>query len=155
MKILMSEVLRSFNALRAEIDGLYHEAAQLLDLSDSSFVILYSLAQNGEGCTPVEIYKNFGLSRQTVHSSIKSLIRQGIIEVRKGEGRERRIFLTGEGREIVNNRVRRVIEMENRILSAWTDEERRLLLYLYQKYRDEFREELKNIKDFAKDSASG
>lgn len=137
--ISMTNALRAFNALNAEIDGLYHRVKTRLGLSDSAANILYALLEMGEGCTPADICRSFGVTRQTVHSSIGNLVRQGILEQRPAGGRGQRLFLTEKGRILAEERVVPVIRLENAVFSRWNEEEIHELTRLLAKYRDDFK----------------
>lgn len=148
MNIPMHEELLIFNTLSSEIQGLYHDACVMLGLSDSAFNILYSLVEFGEGCTPRDIYRSFGTSRQTIHSSIANLAREEVIELRKGSGRERNIYLTEKGSRLVKERIIPLMALENDILGGWSEDERKELVRLTRKYRDDFKNGLSSLKTF-------
>ena len=137
--IKLQEEMRSFNSLQAEINGLYHDASAKLGLSDSASCILYSIVELGEGCTPREIYHRFGISRQTVHSSVSNLVKKGCLELRKSGARDQRIFLTEEGRKLVSEKVMSLFALENVLFENWTEKEKKELLRLMSKYRDDLK----------------
>lgn len=147
----LSDELRCFNLVQAEIQGLYHEACLKLGLSDSASKILYMLAAFGEGCTQRDICRHFGLSRQTVHSSIRILSAQAVILLQKDSGRVRRIFLTEKGRMLIRERIEPLINMENELLESWSDGERSSLLGLLRKYRDDLRERVATLQAWKDD----
>lgn len=154
MESSISNGQRRFNALASEIDGLYHEAASLLGLSDSAMYLLYSLAELGDGIAQRDICLLFGISRQTIHSSVSALARQGLVELHKGSGRERSIFLTEEGRKIVKERILPLIALENAVIADWSAEEWEMLLSLLRKYCDSFRAHLPMLEGILKDRDS-
>lgn len=147
--VVMNDELRSFNLVQAEIQGLYHEACVRLGISDSASQVLYSVASFGEGCTPRDVYRSFGVSRQTVHSAVSALVRKNIIFLQKGPGRERCIHLTEAGRALLRERIVPLIRLENALLGAWPEEERSGLLRLLRKYRDDLRARLPGLKPAA------
>ena len=138
--VAMNDELRNFNLALAEIQGLYHEACVRLGISDSACQVLYTVAMFGDGSsTPRDVYRSFGVSRQTVHSAVSVLVRRGILFLQKGPGRERRICLTESGRALVRERIAPLIRLENALLGGWPEEDRRALLCLLRKYRDDLR----------------
>lgn len=139
MNILIQDEQRTLNALNAEIQGLYHEACVKLGLSDSACYILYVIAERGEGCTPGDISRSFGLTRQTVHSSVNTLMSKQIIEKNKGNGRVRQLYLTEKGRTVMKERILPLIALENNVFNTWTEAEKQTLLSLMRKYCDDFR----------------
>ncbi|MDE6734524.1 MAG: MarR family winged helix-turn-helix transcriptional regulator [Desulfovibrio sp.] len=144
--VLVDDELRSFNLVQAEIHGLYHEVCAKLGISDSASYVLYTVAAFGEGCTPRDVYRNFGTSRQTIHSAVSALVREGCIFLQKGPGRERRIHLTEKGQALVRERIAPLIRLENALLCGWPEEDRRDLLRLLQNYRDDLKRRLAGLE---------
>lgn len=147
--VAMNDELRNFNLALAEIQGLYHEACVRLGISDSACYVLYTVAMFGEGCAPRDVYRSFGVSRQTVHSAIGALVRKQVIFLQKGPGRALRIHLTERGRALLRERIVPLIRLENALLGSWPEDERRDLLRLLQKYRDDLRSRLRALKPHA------
>ena len=138
--------VKEFNRLYKELDDLYHEIALGMGLSDSAFVILYTLCELGDGCLQKDICGVSFLSKQTINSSIRKLEREGLVRLRAGRGRELHIHLTETGRGLVREKILPVADMENRVFSAMTPEESRELLSLTKRYVDLFREKSKGLR---------
>ena len=47
--------LREFNRLYKRLDDLYHSLSLKMGMSDSTFIILYTIAELGDGCSQKEI----------------------------------------------------------------------------------------------------
>ena len=77
--------LREFNCLYKEVDEIYHEIALKMGISDSGFIILYALAELGDGCLQKDIAKIYYISKQTVNSSISNLKKNGYVCLRPGK----------------------------------------------------------------------
>ena len=91
--------LREFNRLYKRLDDLYHSLSLKMGMSDSTFIILYTIAELGDGCSQKEICEQVSISKQTINSSIRKLEGSGVIRLEKGtRGRELHILLT-EGRK--------------------------------------------------------
>lgn len=88
------QLFQEFLRLDHQIEEFYHELAVRLGLSDSAFQVLWSVAELGEGCTQRDICRQFFLSKQTAHSSVRKLEQEGVLMLRPGSGREVAIFLT-------------------------------------------------------------
>ena len=73
MKYKQGKHLEEFNRLYREMDQIYHGLAVKMGLSDSAFIILYTIMELGEGCLQKDIADWCSLSRQTVNSSIQNL----------------------------------------------------------------------------------
>lgn len=141
----MQVALREFNNLVGIIDALYHEAALKLGLSDSERDILYVLCNHGSGCNQSALYKETGLSRSTVNSSIRKLEQADILYLAAGTGRNTRVFLTEKGETYINETVGKLIQIENDIYLSWTPEERRIFLELNQRFADVFKERIQKL----------
>ena len=128
-----------------QIDEFYHTLAQGLGLSDSAFWVLWSLAELGEGCTQRDICRQFLLSKQTVHSSVRKLEREGVLSLRPGEGREVSLFLTDRGRELVRKKILPTMEAERTAAAGLTEAEWRAMIRLSRKWLSLFREAAASI----------
>ena len=67
------------NYLIAEMDALYHQASLKIGLSDSACIVLYTIYDQGEECLLSDIYKQSGISKQTVNSALRILEKKQII----------------------------------------------------------------------------
>lgn len=65
-----------YDPLQKELDETYHEIALLSGLSLTSYVILYSLAEEQRPITQKEICDLWSLNKQTVHSAWKNLLEE-------------------------------------------------------------------------------
>ena len=137
--------LKEFNRLYRELDGLYHDIALKCNLSDSAFLILYSIVELGDGCLQTEIAKCHSVSKQTIHTSAKNLENKGYISFQRGKGRDVFLYLTEAGKELVQEKIMPVFELENSTFMEMEDEERSQLLLLMEKYLKIFREKSMKI----------
>lgn len=51
-------------------DALHHQATLKIGMADSEMRVLYAIHENGESCLLSDIYKQSGISRQTVNSAL-------------------------------------------------------------------------------------
>lgn len=140
MKIegLTTKEMRRFNYLTSEIDVAYHEAALKLGLSDSAMQILYAICDNGEPCPLSDICKLSGISKQTINSALRKLEAEQILYLETFHGKQKRVYLTEKGRNLAEQTVARLIEIENNIFASWTKEEKEIYLELTQRYLTTF-----------------
>lgn len=125
-----------YTYLAGEINALYHEAAVKMGISDSVQNILYVICDQGSRCSQSEISRLTGISRQTIHSAIHKLERDGIVYLEQGQGRNTLVCLTEQGKDFAAEKVAPLLEAERRIWNEWTQEEQREYLRLTEKYRD-------------------
>ncbi len=126
----------------SEINNLYRMAAVKLNLSESEMNIFYVLSQ-------MSVSQKFicdftGISKQTINAAVKKLIEKKLISPLKGT-RNEKLLLTAEGKIIAEEKTGKLIKLENRILSNWTEKEKKHYVALNQKYLKELTEELKNL----------
>ena len=134
----MEVTLKEFNRIIGNINGAYHDVCIKMGISDSEFDVLYMLHNFGDGCNQSVIYRNSGLSKSTINSSIKKMEKNGFIRVEQGTGRNTKVFLTANGKELSSQTVERVIEIENQIFETWSSEEKEMFIKLNEKYLTDF-----------------
>ena len=136
MTDLVRAKLKQRNYLYSEISMLYHNIAAKQGISNSIQCILYVLCDNENSCLQSDIYKFFGLSRQTINSAIQNLENDGIIYLSKGTGRNTIVHLTEKGKLFALKKIYPLFKIEYEIFSEWSDEEQQEYLRLMEKYRD-------------------
>ncbi|MDO5422979.1 MAG: MarR family transcriptional regulator [Eubacteriales bacterium] len=145
MHFTPSSTLAEYNRLARETDMLYHTIALNAGLSDSAFLIFYTILELGEGCLQKDICDMHSVSKQTVHSSIRKLEQDGYLTLSQDTRREKKIFLTPEGRRLVNEKIVPVMEMENEILNEMSKEDCQELLRLSQEYMERLRDKIAKL----------
>ena len=134
------QLFQEFLRLDHQIEEFYHELAVRLGLSDSAFQVLWSVAELGEGCTQRDICRQFFLSKQTGHSSVRKLEQEGVLMLRPGSGREVAIFLTEKGKALVGEKVVPAMEAERAAARGLQAAEWETALRLMRKWFGLFRE---------------
>ncbi len=142
MNLKQGRELKEFNRLYRELDDIYHEIALKSGLSDSAFLILYTIAEFGNECSQKEIADYYSISRKTINSSIKKLQAEGILTLKTGHKQERYLSLTPAGEALVEKCIVPVVQMENDIFSEMEPNERNELLRLTEKYIECYRRKL-------------
>ena len=142
METISGYELKEFNRVYKEMDDLYHEIALKLGLSDSAFIILYALCEQGNGCLQKDICAQAFVSKQTINSSIRRLEKKGILFLEPGKGRDMHICLNEMGRQFVQEKIVPVVQMENSVFSGMSPIESAELLRLNRKYLEQFREKV-------------
>lgn len=145
MEIKNSKV-KEFDIVSNEIDDLYHKIAISSGISDSAFEIFYALYSLGEGITQTQIYKTAYLNKQTINSAIKNLVKNNMIYFQK-KGKENYIYLTEEGRKVIDEKIAPVDRIEKEVLEEMTDEEYQALIKLMRKYLAIFKSKISNYID--------
>lgn len=107
-------------------------------MSDSAMNILYTLCEKGDGCNQSDIYKPVGISRQTIHTAIHKLEKEGYLFLEPGEGRNKKVFLTDKGKLLSQEKVKPMMDAEDAVLESWSEQEREELIRLTKKYLEDF-----------------
>ncbi|MBS5843776.1 MAG: MarR family transcriptional regulator [Clostridiales bacterium] len=143
-KRICSKIHR-INYLNAELNALYHHASLKLGLTDSAAMVLYTIYDNGENCLLSDIYKQSGVSKQTVNSAIRKLEKERIIYLEQHSGRTKKVVLTDTGKEYVQKTVARLFDAEAAAFASWTEEEINAHIGFMEKYIDSFREQIEKL----------
>lgn len=151
MEDRVCDELREFNKIYKEFDDLWHETALHIGVSDSAFDILYSVYCLGDGCLQRDICAlSFG-RKQTINSAIQKLVKEGLLLMKQGKGREMHIFLTEAGKDFVKQKVEPLVAIENSVWEEMPPEERQELIRLTKQYVDGYRAKIrKRIADHVK-----
>lgn len=137
---------RRYNRLISEIDEVYHEVAIRQGFSDSVMAILYTLSDHDGQCRLPELIKLSGVNKQTINSALRKLEKDEIVYLEPAGGKSKRVCLTEKGFSTVHKTVDRVLEVEKKIYSSWSQEEWELYVQLTERYLYQLREEMKEIK---------
>lgn len=134
----MDAEYRSLNIIIGQINGVYHEAAVKMGISDSVLEIFYGILIYGDGCNQSVLYKNSGMGKTTVNSAIRRMEKERLLYLKAGEGRNTRVYLTEAGRELSEKTAGRLMEMEESVVLSWPEEDRRSFVSLMGRYLDQF-----------------
>ena len=113
MSILFGESLKNYNRTFLRMDEFYHNIATKSGLSDCAFWILYSICEDGDGCSQKMLCDKLSVSKQTVHSAIRKLEQDNILYLKAGKGRDKYIYLTETGKLFVEEKIAAIISIEN------------------------------------------
>ena len=139
MNYTQSRELKENNRIYREMESIYHEICVKAGISDTDFIVLYSIVEFEDGCCQREIAKQYSISRQTVNSSVKKL-------VESGKGHDKQIVLTEKGKAMAKQKIIPVMEAEAGVFMHMTEEERKKLLRLNAKYMEIFRQKVGELR---------
>ena len=147
MKKSTFEKLHRINYLGAEMDALYHQACRRLGISDSAMIVLYTIYDNGGTCLLSHIYKQSGVSKQTINSAMRKLENDGILYLEQENGRGKRVRLTSDGTDYVEKTAARLYAAECEVFSDWAGEESDTYIRFMEKFNDMFRIQIDKMED--------
>lgn len=145
MEVKQATEVRELDRLHKKVDTLYYDLAVKIGFSSSGFLILYSIAEFGDGCVQKDISERYSISPQTLSSSIRKLEKDGYLQLKRGYGRNMRLFLTPLGEQFVSRIIHPLMEAENKVFALMTPEESAMLLQLTRKYADTLADQLQNL----------
>lgn len=145
MEFKVSEKVKQLNSMLSELDNLYQTLLACSSLSDSEYIVLFSILSLGEGCLQKDIAENGFVNKKTINSTIKKLQKEGLIKLKAGKYPNMHIYLTEQGKDFVKSSVIPVIEVENTVLNKMPAEAFQTLVNGYSKYIDNFREHVNNF----------
>ena len=137
--------IRRINFLISEMESLYHLADLRLGISDSASLVLYTLYDAGGQCPLADIYKNSGISKQTINSAIRGLENEGLLYLTQYHGRAKKVVLTDKGNRFTQQTAARIRPAEQDAFASWTEEEVRTHIRLLEKYTECFRREVEKL----------
>ena len=140
MNFSITKELKEYNQIYKELNEIYHSMALKTGLSDSAFDIFYAIAVIGDGCLQRDICQMTFLSKQTIHSSVRKLEKEGYLALKKGRGRSIHLHLTSAGEALVREKVLPFIEIEEKSFEDMTLDQAHELLRLNKKYASRLRE---------------
>ena len=130
MNYTQSRELKENNRIYREMESIYHEICVKAGISDTDFIVLYSIVEFEDGCCQRKIAKQYSISRQTVNSSVKKLVQNGCVVLESGKGHDKQIVLTEKGKAMAKQKIIPVMEAEAGVFMHMTEEERKKLLRL-------------------------
>lgn len=145
MTLHLTQKQNEYNRLNKAISELYHDICVQIGISDSVFDIFYAIIVLGDGCCQKDICNYAFTSKQTIHSAIHKLEKDGFISLKSGKGREMHIFLTPKGEDFIEKNIAPVIVMENQTCSQMNAEELDTLLLLTNQYLECLRTQAKEL----------
>ena len=137
----LSRDYQRYCSLNSEIAECYHAACTRLGLSDSVMQVLYVLCLEAEPCPIGLILAESGLSKQTVHSALRSLEAGGYLRLAALDGRRKGAALTEAGKALADRTAGRMMTAEQAVFDRWAPEDREAYLELTRRFLADLRTE--------------
>ena len=129
-----ADSIEAYRAAYWDAEALYGLSAKLCGLSEMEYWILLALYEGVD--TQSVISDRLGVSRQTVNSACKVLVKKGILRMEPLENnlRVKRIFLTEDGERFMQDHLERAFRLEAEAWTRMPQAERAALVALTAKY---------------------
>ena len=147
----LSQKQNQLNRLNKALSEFYHDICVQIGISDSVFDIFYAIIALGDGCCQKDICDYAFTSKQTIHSAIHRLEKEGFLYLKSAKGREMQIFLTPKGISFSEEKIVPVIDMENQVCSGMNANELDTLLLLTEQYLCQLRAQAANLPFYIQD----
>ena len=138
MDFQINKKVKYVHKILCETEKIYQTILKHAHITDSEYVLLFSVLEMGEGCSQKDISKNTHISTKTLNSTVKKLKQQGIIELKPGKYPNMYIHLTPKGINYIKEKMLPVMETENKILENITDEDFENFVAIVTKYMNLF-----------------
>ncbi len=136
---------QQISAVSRKINSVYHDLNRKIGLSDTESTILYAIAADGN-ISQKAICSQLGLSKQTINSAVKKMINDEILEPLVGQ-RNERLVVTAKGKQIIEEKISIIVELENRIMNTWTEQDKIELVRLTEKFYKALMDECEKLAD--------
>ena len=122
--------LEEYFELYKATDTLYGQVAERSGLSAAMFWAMYTVCSMQGACTPKDICGCCAMSKQTVHSALKSLEREGYVCLQPDtrDRRSKRIVLREKGEQYLREQLLPLFRAEEEAFAAMSEAERAGLL---------------------------
>ena len=136
-----------FNRLFKRYVDIYRQAARNFDLPELSLGILYVLRENPES-TQKDLADRLLHPKQSIHSALRSLVTDGYVVLKPSEDdrRSKQIQLTEKGIALAEATSDKILCAEMNTFLAFTNDERKTLLDLYERLTTALHKEMQKIK---------
>lgn len=130
-----------------ERDSIYHNVALKYGLSDTAMWILYNVCASDEAVTQQELCRQCFFAKQTVNTTITSLIKNELVtlEVIPGTRNKKKILLTESGKVLIEEKIMPLIEAEICAYSVLSENELKTYLEMSSRLTTALREETEKL----------
>lgn len=145
MEYTFSNNMKRCNHQQGEIEAVYHDAALKFGLADSTQFILYTICYLGDNCPLSEVVRMTGISKQTINSAIRNMEKQGLLELTVATPKTKNIILTEKGKDLAEKTVLRLMQAEDELFAAWSDEDVQKYLELNERFLNDLKEKISQL----------
>lgn len=120
------------------LEQIYGQQSKKLGKSSSTISVILNISYQPSGCTQSELMARTLLPKQTINSIVKSLRKEGLVELQTipTDRRIKNIFLTSQGKKFVKQELEPASLAEQESLESLTPAEQRQFLTLFDRYLD-------------------
>ena len=116
MDYKISNKIAYLHKILCQTEKIYYSFLNDKNITDSEYVLLFSVLQLGEGCSQKDIADNTFISKKTLNSTVKKMEQEGVIKLKPGKYPNMHIFLTPKGKKYIEEKMIPIMEAEEKIL---------------------------------------
>ena len=105
MDYKVSDKAKYIYKILCETEKLYGYMLKRANITDSEYVLFFSVLEMGEGCSQKDIAENTHISTKTLNSTVKKLEQSGLIKLKPGKYPNMHIYLTPKGEKYAKEKV--------------------------------------------------
>lgn len=141
----MPSEAKRFDDIWQSIDSVYEYYAKQLGLNSTTLYLLH-IIHTSESCTQKQICDIMMLPKQTVNTIVRDYQNKGLLETTESpeDRRQKYIRLTQQGKDYCNQVLPPVAEAEAYAMAQFTEDERKMMFILMEKYSKSFTSKLLN-----------
>lgn len=116
MDYKINDKIAYLHKILCQTERIYYSFLNDKNITDSEYVLLFSILEMGEGCSQKDIADNTFISRKTLNSTVKKMEQEEIIKLKPGKYPNMHIFLTPKGKKYIKEKMIPIMEAEEKIL---------------------------------------
>lgn len=143
----IQDFIKQSDKLYMEMNSIYHNTAVKFGLSDTAMWILYLISDKDSEYTQQDLVKQCYFPKQTINTSLKSLVKNGYAELEETKGAYKRklIRLTERGQALASAATDRLKIAEINAYGSLSDNELTMYLEITSKINRILRDETDNL----------
>ena len=138
MDFKINDRVKYIHKILCETEKIYYSMLKRAQITDSEYVLLFSVLQSKEGCSQKDISDSTYISTKTLNSTVKKLEQKGLITQTPDKYPNRRIHLTPKGKQYIEEKMIPLIQAENKILENISDKDFNDFVTIVAKYLNLF-----------------
>ena len=141
------EYRSKFNGLYKECEDIYRCSAKILGISECAMWVLSILSEQEFPPTQRQLCEQLSQPKQTIHSTIASLEKQGLVRLSPvaGNRKEKQVVLTADGKQYIAIKIKPLINVEQEIFIEMGKKDSNEYLRLMQKYITIYRTRMESV----------
>jgi len=147
MKSKVQEQILQFNRIFKRYDDIYRQAARKFEIPELALWVLYALREQ-PGCTQKDLVDLLLQSKQSIHTALRSLVRDGYVRLEYSEEnrKSKHIHLTEAGKKLSASTADKIVCAENIAFLSLSDSERETILLLFERLTSAIQKEMQAVE---------